>query len=124
VKILGREPAFWTTLLAVLVEMLVAWGLKLTEAQQAGINAVATLAMGLVVAVFVARDKVIPVAAGLVVAIGQLALAFGAHLSAHEIATAGAFITIVLAGFLHGKVTAPIDANGQPVPVVTVSGPA
>lgn len=119
-RIFGREPAAWLALIAVAVEMAVAWGLHLTEQEQAGINAVATGVFGFALAWSVAREKAIPVAAGLVTAVLQLAIAFGAHLSAHQVATAGALVTAGLAFWLHGRVVAPVDAAGQKVPPVTL----
>lgn len=119
-RIFGREPAAWLAFLAVVVEMAVAYGIHLTEQEQAGINAVATGAFGFALAWSVAREKAIPIAAGLVTAVLQLAVAFGVHLSAHQVATAGALVTAGLAFWLHGKVTAPIDANGSRVPPVTL----
>lgn len=120
-KIFGRDPSAWLALVAVIVEMLVAWGLPLSEQQQAGINAVATALFGLLLAALVARDKVIPVAAGLVVAVGQAAIAFGAHLSQHEIAVTGALVTTVLALWLRTQVTAPVAPDGSHVAQVSLA---
>jgi ABC-type Fe3+-siderophore transport system permease subunit len=114
-KVFGRNPAAWLGLVAVGVQFLVAWGVPLTEPQQAGINAVATLVMGLVLAVTVAREQIIPVASALLVAVLQLAIAFGAHMGQHQVATAGALLTGALALWLHGQVTAPIAPDGSRV---------
>ncbi len=122
-KVLGREPAAWLAFIAVGVEFAVAYGVHLSEAQQAGINAVATLAMGLFIAISVARDQAIPVAAGLLVAVLQLAVSFGAHLDQKGIALAGSLLTAGLALWLHGKVTAPIAADGSSVPRQTLKTP-
>ncbi|OLT12989.1 hypothetical protein BJF79_03560 [Actinomadura sp. CNU-125] len=121
-KIWGREPAVWVGLVAVAVQTLVAWGVDLTEAQQAGINAVAALAVGLVVAVMVARDRIVPAAAGLLVGVLQLAVAFGADFSQEQVASAGALLTAVLAAWLRTQVTAPVAADGSRVPKAPVAG--
>lgn len=115
-KIFGREPAVWLGLVAVAVQTLVAWGIDLTEGQQAGINAVATLAMGLAVAYLSARDKLVPAAAGLLVAVLQLAVSFGLDVSQDQIATAGGLLTAALGLWLRGHVTAPVDQDGRRVP--------
>ena len=121
-KILGRDPAFWTGLVAVAIQFAVAYGLKLSEEQQAGINAVVTLGFGVIVAWAVARDSVVALAASLLTAALQLGVSFGWDLSQDKIASAGALLVTVLAGYLRTQVTAPIDAGGakvQPVHLVS-----
>lgn len=120
-KVFGREPAVWLGLIAVAVQFAVAWGVSLSEEQQAGINAVATLAMGLAVAVMSARDQIVPAASGLLVGVLQLAVAFGFDLSQEKITTAGALLTALLALWLRTQVTAPVAADGTQVPKATVS---
>lgn len=120
-KLFGREPAVWLGLVAVAVQFLVAWGVDFSGEQQAGINAVATLVMGLAVAVASARDQIVPAAAGLLVGVLQLAVAFGWDLSQEKITTAGALLTGVLALWLRTQVTAPVAADGTRVPKATVA---
>lgn len=115
-RVLGRDPAAWLALVAVTVQLLVAWGVDLSEEQQAGINAVATMAMGLAISWAVAKDKVIPAAAGLLTAVLQLGVSFGWEITQEQIATAGAMLTAVLALYLRTQVTAPIDVDGTKVP--------
>lgn len=120
-KILGRDPAFWTGLVAVVVQFLVAWGVDLSEGQQAAVNAVAAALVGVVVAWSVARDQVVAVAAGLLTSVLQLFVAFGVDFSQEQIAAAGALLVAVLAGFLRTQVTAPVTSDGSRVPKTTVS---
>lgn len=120
-RIFGREPAVWLGLVAVAVQFLVAWGVDFSGEQQAGINAVATLVMGLAVAVMSARDQIVPAASGLLVGVLQLAVAFGFDLSQEKITTAGALLTALLALWLRTQVTAPVAADGTRVPKATVS---
>lgn len=119
-KVFGREPAVWLGLVAVAVQFLVAWGVNLSEEQQAGINAVATLAMGLAVAVVSARDQIVPAASGLLVGVLQLAVAFGFDLSQEKITTAGALLTAVLALWLRTQVVAPVAADGMKLAKLTL----
>lgn len=119
-KVLNRDPAAWLGLVAVLVQFLVAWGVHLTEAQQSYVNATATAVMGLFIALTVARDQIVAAAAGLLVAVLQLGVSFGLHVSQDQIALAGALLTAALAAFLRTQVTAPVDPNGQRVPKQTV----
>ncbi len=122
-KVLGREVTMWLGLVAVLVQTLVAYGVDLSEQQQAGINAVATLLMGFVLALSVARDQIVPAAASLLVAVLQLAVSFGAHMDQQEIATAGSLLTTALALWLRTQVTAPIASDGSQVPRQTLKTP-
>jgi hypothetical protein len=121
-KLFGREVTMWLALVAVLVQTLVAWKIDLSEEQQAGINAVATLLMGLFIALSVARDQIVPAAAGLLVAVLQLAVSFGAHMNQEQIGTAGALLTTILAMWLRTQVTAPIASDGSTVPRVVPMG--
>lgn len=119
-KIFGRDPSVWLTIVAVLVQFLVAWGVNLTEQQQSWINAAATAAMGLLLALTVSHDQIVAAAGGLLGAVLQLGVSFGLDVSQHQIAVAGALLTAVLAAWLHGKVTAPVARDGTRVPKVTV----
>jgi hypothetical protein len=120
-KILGRTPAMWLAVIAALVQMAGAvWG-DFSELQQAGVNAVATLAFGLAVAAVVSRDQIVPIAASLVAAVGNLAISFGAHLSPEEMAGAGAVVVSVLTFFIHTQVTAPVGPTGEKVPRMTLA---
>lgn len=120
-NILKRDPAFWTGLVAVIVQFFVAWGVDLTEGQQAAVNAAAAALVGVIVAWSVARDQVVALAAGLLTAVLQLFVAFGYEISQEKIATAGALLTALLAAYLRTQVTARIDPQGNHVPKETVT---
>ncbi|MFC5744847.1 hypothetical protein [Actinomadura rugatobispora] len=122
-KFLGRDPAIWLGLVAIAVQFLVAWGVDLNEEHQALINAAATAAMGLLVALSVARDQIVAAAAGLLTAVLQLGVSFGWDLSQERIATAGALLTALLAAWLRTQVTAPVAPDGSRVRKVTPVGP-
>lgn len=121
-KIFGREPAEWLALVAVLVELAVAWGIDLTETHQGYINAVATAVMGLAIAATVAREKIAAAVAGFVVAALQLAVSLGVEVSQEKIAMTGVAITVALAFWLRNQVTAPITDDGARVPTVSPLG--
>src|SRR5690606_38066640 len=120
-RIFGREPAVWLGLVAVAVQFLVAWGVDFSGEQQAGINAVATLVMGLAVAVASARDQIVPAASGRLVGVLQLAVALGFDLSQEKITAAGARLTAVVASWLRTEGRAPGGEDGTRVPKATVS---
>lgn len=115
-RILGREPAVILGILAALLEMLVAYGVHLSSGQTAAINAVAAAAVGLATAAVVARDRLLPAILGAGQAGFGLLLAFGVHLSAHQVGTAMAVIAAVAAAFVRTQVTARITADGSRVP--------
>jgi hypothetical protein len=122
-KIFGREPAVWLGLLAVVLQTLVAWGVHLTGEQQGAINAVVTFAMGLAIAVSVAREQIVPVAGSLMAAVLQLWVAFGGDVSQEQITTASAVVTAVLAAWLRTQVVARTGPVGEVVPRETPASP-
>lgn len=115
-KLFGREPAQWLAALAIVVELAVGLGLPLNDTQQGYVNAAATAVMGLLIAVTVAHEKIAAAAGGVVFALLQLAASLGLDVSQDKIAMIGSGLTALLAFWLYGKVTAPVDANMDRVP--------
>lgn len=115
-RVFGRDPALFLGLVSALLQMLTAYGLHLTDAQTASINAAAAAALGVVTAFAVARERLVPAILGVGQALFTLALAFGAHFSQQEVATTMSFAALALALFVRTQVTAPVDADGAPVP--------
>lgn len=123
ILILGRDPAWWLAVVAVIVKLAIAYGLDLDVDGQAKVNAAATAVMGVILAFTVARDQILPAVAGLGVALGDLALqwgVFGWHPSPEQLAETSALVTLVLAGYLRTQVTAPIGPDWKPVPRVPI----
>lgn len=120
-RVLGRDPAAILGFIAVVVQVLVAFNVGLSDEQQGLINAAATALMGLAVAFVVARDQIIPAVSGAAVAVLQLAVAFGAHLTQEQIGSVAAGLTTLLALYLRTQVTAPVAPDGSTVPRETVS---
>lgn len=110
-KILGREPAAWLALFAVVVKLLAAFGLDVTADQQASINAVAAAAMGVLVAV-IAHDGLGAGVIGLAQASLSLALGFGLDWSAERQAVVMAAVTVGVGMWNRTQVTAPVPAYG------------
>jgi hypothetical protein len=121
-RIFGREPTWWALLVALVVQGVVALGADLTTEQQAGINAVTTLGLGLVVAAFVARDQILPAVAGLAGAVVQLLLLFDVG-DKDSIVKWGALITAGLTAYIRTQVTAPVAEDGSRVPKVSAATP-
>jgi len=112
-----REPALWLALVAAVVKLGAAFGLKVSADQQALVNALAAAVVGAVVAV-VAHDALAAPLLGLVQALVALAVGFGLHWSADQQAVVMTAATAVVAMFVRTQVTAPVLP-----PVRTVAGP-
>jgi hypothetical protein len=118
--IFGREPAAWLALVAALVQGISAFFFPLTVDQQGVINALAVAAVGLITAVIVKSDNVLPAITGVGKALLALGLAFGLNWSPDAQSAAMILVTAVAAFAIRDRVTAPVNAQGQPVPQVTL----
>lgn len=112
-KLFGREPALWLALLAVAVKLSTAFGLDLTDRQQAVVNAAAAALAGLLVAVSV-HDGVGAAALGLVQAGIALAVGFGLHWSPDQQATVMSFASALVAMWTRTQVTAKVPPSALP----------
>jgi Asp/Glu/hydantoin racemase len=113
VKIFGREPALLSALAASAISLIGAFLVNLTGDQQIVLNAVVAAVFGLVTAIGVARDKLVPAILGLAQAALNTALAFGLTLDAPRQAIIMTLIAnLVAAIIVRPQVTAkvPVDA--------------
>ncbi len=117
-KILGREPALWLALVAVLVKAAAAFGLDVSVDQQAVVNAVAAAVVGLIVA-FIVHDGAVAAVIGLAQAVLALAVGFGAHLDADRQAILMSLVAVAVGMYTRTQVTAPVAAKA-PLPPLTV----
>src|SRR4051812_3790675 len=108
-KIFGREPALWLALFAVVVKLATAFGLDLTDGQQAGINAGAAAVVGLLVALSV-HDGISAAVLGLFQAGLALAVGFGLHWSPEQQSTALSLAAALIAMWTRTQVTAKVPA--------------
>lgn len=108
-KLFNREPALWLGLVAIVVKVVAAFGLDVSDDQQAWINAVAAALVGLVLAV-VASDAIGAAVLGFAQAVLALAVGFGLDWSAEQQAVVLAFATAVVAMFDRTQVIAPAPA--------------
>lgn len=109
---LSRDPALYLSLFATALRLVAAFWLDLSDGQQAVLNAAATAAAGIIVAVWVRRDGQSAALLGGVQAVLALAVGFGAHLSAENQAIIMSFVGTAVAMFLRTQVTAPVTADG------------
>lgn len=114
-KIFGREPALWLGLFAIVVKLSTAFGLDLSDKQQAVINAAAAAVAGLLVAISV-HDGVGAAVMGLAQAGLALAVGFGLHWTPEQQATALSLASAVIAMWTRTQVTAKVPAAVRPAP--------
>jgi hypothetical protein len=107
-KIFGREPILWTTLFAVVLQFVTAFGFALTEVQQATLNAAFAVVLGGVAAAFVSVDRFLPLLVGIIQAVLQVGVAFGLSLSPEQQTTVLAVVAAAVAFWTRGQVEAPI----------------
>lgn len=100
----SREPALILALFASVVQMVAAFVYPLTIDQQGVLNAVAVGIAGLVTALLVHSEQLVPAIVGLVQAVLALILAFNLHLFGSNQVAIMAFITAVGAAFVRTQV--------------------
>ncbi|MFC4035707.1 hypothetical protein ACFO3J_30180 [Streptomyces polygonati] len=122
-KIFGREPALWVALVAIIVKLSTAFGLDLTNDQQAVINAVAAALTGLIVAISV-HDGIGAAVIGLVQAGLSLAVGFGLHWSPEQQATVLSLASAIVAMWTRTQVTAKVPATPVIPPATPPAAPA
>lgn len=109
IKILGREPALWLALVAVITQTISAFWAHVSTDQQAVINATAAALVGLIVAVTV-HDGIGAGVLGLVQAGLALAVGFGLHWSPEQQATVLSLASAAVAMWTRTQVTAKVSA--------------
>lgn len=108
-KIFGREPALLTALAGSLISFIGAFVVHLSDGQQTTLNAVVAAVFGLVTALGVDRDKLVPALLGVAQAVLNTALAFGLNLTAEKQSIVmGLVSTLVAALIVRPQVTAKV----------------
>lgn len=113
IKFFGREPALFTGLLAVVLQLATGFGAHLTGDQQALVNAVAAALVGVAVAV-VAHDSLSAPVLGLTQAAVAVAVGFGLHWTVEQQGMVMAVASALVALFVRQQVTAPVGAPTTP----------
>lgn len=107
--VLGREPAVWAAIVAVVVQFVSAFVVDVDADVQTGVNVAAAALLGLLVAWKVHDGQI-----AALIGFAQAALALGMNLgldwSADKQAASMAFITVVAQAFVRTQVTAPVPA--------------
>jgi hypothetical protein len=109
-KIFGREPVYFLAVAAITLKLVAAFGLDVSDTQQAVINAVLAAAVGVASAVVLKTGA----AGAAILQFAQAALAlfvgFGLDLSADQQGLIMSGVAAILALVLHREVTAPVAA--------------
>ncbi|MFE7547110.1 hypothetical protein [Streptomyces gardneri] len=111
---LGREPAAWLTLVAVLVKLAVAFGWNASPEVQAAVNAVAAAAMGILIALAV-HDGLGAAITGLAQAALALSIGYGLDWSTEKQAVVMTAVTIAVGMWDRTQVTAKVPTK-RPLP--------
>jgi hypothetical protein len=115
VKILGREPALWLSLVGVGVQLVTAFGLDLSTGQQASINALAAAVVGLLTAAAV-HDGVAAAILGLLQAAVALGVGFGLRWSPDQQSVVLAFAGAVIGMFVRTQVAPKAGPRAPALP--------
>jgi hypothetical protein len=107
-KVFGREPVYILAVVAITLKLAAAYGLDVTEDQQALINTVLACAVAVVSAWVLKTGAVGAAILQLASALLALFLGFGMDMSAQEQAGWMSLVAAVLALFEHREVTAPV----------------
>lgn len=120
-KIFGREPALWLSLIYSAVVMLSAFWFDASPERQGAVNAVAAALVGLLTAWMVARDGLQAAILGFIKSLLALGLAFGLHLTTGNQAIIMSFVGALIAMFVRTQATAAVTASGERIPKASVA---
>lgn len=112
-RIFGREPALWLSLLGTAVKLIAAFWIDLNTTQQSALNAIVAAAIGIWVATLT-KDGISAAILGLAQALLALALGFGFHIDADNQAVVMSFVATVAAMFVRTQATAPVPYTRAP----------
>jgi nicotinamide riboside transporter PnuC len=110
-KIFGREPALWAALLNAIVYILCAWIFHPSPEVEAGIIAVISAVLGMVVA-FSTKDGVSAAILGLVKSMLALLLGFGLKMTADQQAGILSLAAAFTGMFVRTQATALVGPDG------------
>lgn len=110
--IFGREPAAIAAVVKTIIALASLTVLNLTADQQAALNGIAAVVLGIIVAWQVSAEKALPLLVGLVEGGLLVAVAFGFNVSQPVQAAALAATAAVVALITRDRVEAPVDVNG------------
>lgn len=110
---LSRDPALITAFVTAGAQLLFAFLTSLTDDQVSLLNGAAAALGGVLVAVIVIRDRLVPAILGFAQAALAAAVGFGLSWTPEQVSLVTAFAAIAVAMFVRTQVTAPVDPTGQ-----------
>lgn len=109
--IFGREPAYWSALAAVAIQMLSAFVLDLSTETQGVLNGGVSAVLAFALVAALRDEKTVAALVGLFKAGAAIALAFGWQLAPEAQSSVLLFVELVATGFLiRPNVVAPVPA--------------
>ena len=106
-RLFGREPALWLTLIAIIIKLIAAFWIDLSVLQQSALNAIAAAACGILIAAIVG-DGINAAILGFIQAVLALAIGFGLHIDPDNQALIMAAAATIAAMFVRTQATAPV----------------
>lgn len=110
-KIFGREPVYYLATIAIVLKLVAAYGISVSDNQQAVINAALAAAVGVASAVVLKTGAVAAAILNFAQAALALFVAFGLNMDAHQQGLIMSGVAAVLALVLHEQVTAPVPTT-------------
>jgi hypothetical protein len=98
--IFGREPAYWTALVAVTIQMFSAFVADLSTETQGVLNAGVAAVLALVMVASLRDERTVAALVGVFKAVAAIALAFGFQLAPEAQSSLLLFVELVATGFL------------------------
>lgn len=115
-KLFGREPAIWLALFSGLLQVLSAFVLPISTDMQALLGGAVAAVFGLMTAISVAQDKLLPAVVGLAQALLSLAIGFGLDWTSEQQSVLMAFVALVAGSFVRTQVVAPVPPEPARAP--------
>lgn len=112
-KFFGRDPVWYTNLVAAAVMAFSTFVLPLTADQQGGVNAVSIAVAGAYTA-WKVGDGQLALVVNIFKALIALAISFGLHWTPEQQMVAMTLVVAIGSGFTRTQVTAPVRANTPP----------
>lgn len=109
-RIFGREVTMWVALICAAFAVASGLWFGWSTEQNGVINAIVVAAGGLVVALFVKGNVVLPAVVGFAQAVFDVALAFNVDISPEDQSVVLAFVATAVGFFVRQQVTAPVQA--------------
>lgn len=120
VKILGREPALWLATFASIVQLGSQFIWHLSDTQQGALNAFAVVLVGVLTALAVDHEKLVPAIMGALGALLSVGMSFGWHLDPQSQSVIMSAAAGIIAMFVRTQVTVDLPKHYADDPEVEV----